>query len=230
MTTEFTLLYRWHSLAPQRMKWRETEYQLAALRLNNRPLLDSGLADAFVEQSAQPAAELGLGNAAEDFRPIEENGIRQGRENKIQGYAAYRRAMKLKVPRSFEELVGSSSDPGEKERRQRLARELERLYGRVDKLEYYPGLFAEPRAKNGPLPELVTAMVAMDAFSQALTNPLLSKHVFGNRDNSLATFTAEGLEAINKTNTLRDVLARNVEPLRLKDQFVGMTRPDWKRS
>jgi prostaglandin-endoperoxide synthase 2 len=70
-------------------------------------------------------------------------------------------------------------------------------------------------------------MVAMDAFSQALTNPLLSRHVWGDPENQLATFTREGLDAIESTSNLRDVLARCSTGL--GSRFVGMTRPDWRR-
>jgi prostaglandin-endoperoxide synthase 2 len=108
-----------------------------------------------------------------------------------------------------------------------LAKDLERLYTSVEQLEYYPGMFAEPRSANGPLPPLITAMVAVDAFSQAFTNPLLSEHVWGNAENRLAAFTREGLEAIESTATLRDILARCSTGL--GSRFVGMTRADWKR-
>jgi prostaglandin-endoperoxide synthase 2 len=71
-------------------------------------------------------------------------------------------------------------------------------------------------------------MVAMDAFSQALTNPLLSEHVWGNPANKRLAFTDAGIKAIDETKTLRDVLARNVANLP-KNAFVGMTRAEWKR-
>jgi prostaglandin-endoperoxide synthase 2 len=81
--------------------------------------------------------------------------------------------------------------------------------------------------KNGPLPELISTMVAMDAFSQALTNPLLSEHVWGNPHNKKLAFTEAGIKLIDETKTLRDVLARNSKGL--GKGFVGMTRREWKR-
>ncbi len=72
-----------------------------------------------------------------------------------------------------------------------------------DNVEFYPGLFAEDRVPDSPLPGLMMSMVAVDAFSQALTNPLLSKTVF-NKD----TFTQWGLDLINSTSKLGDILAR----------------------
>jgi prostaglandin-endoperoxide synthase 2 len=227
MTTEFTLLYRWHSLVPQTMRWGNQVIDGKSLLLDNTQLLNAGLAGAFVGQSANHAAELGLGNAADFMRDAELKAIRQGRSNQLQGYAAYRRTMGMNVPKSFDDLVGQGKDAGEKARRAKLARDLAALYTSVEKLEYYAGLFAEPRSANGPLPPLITAMVAMDAFSQALTNPLLSQHVWGNAGNRLETFTKEGIEAIEATASLRDVLARCSTGLGTR--FVGMTRPDWQR-
>jgi prostaglandin-endoperoxide synthase 2 len=48
-------------------------------------------------------------------------------------------------------------------------------------------------------------MVAVDAFSHALTNPLLSPRVY-NED----TFTSEGFASIQTTHTLRDIADRNL--------------------
>ncbi|MGP1284075.1 MAG: peroxidase family protein [Parasphingopyxis sp.] len=227
MTIEFTLLYRWHSLVPQKTRWAGQDIDGNLLLLNNRVLLDGGLASAFVDISANPATELGLGNAADFMRKAEMDALRQSQVNAVQGYAAYRKAMGRDVPESFVKLVGTSKDPAEQARRKALVGELERLYGSVDRLEFYTGLFAEPREPNGPLPDLLTAMVAMDAFSQALTNPLLSEHVWGDAENQRQTFTERGIAIITETGSLRDILARNATGL--DDRFVGMTRPEWRR-
>ena len=53
--------------------------------------------------------------------------------------------------------------------------------------------------------ELMTTMVAGDAFSQALTNPLLSTYIF-NED----TFTRYGMEVIEDTSSFEDIARRNV--------------------
>jgi len=128
---------------------------------------------------------------------------------------------------NFAELVGKTKDSMEKARRTALAKRLEALYGTIENVEFYVGLFAEPRERNGPLPDLILAMVAMDAFSQALTNPLLSEHVFGDPENRKLAFTAAGLAEIERTGCLRDVLVRNAS--NVGDRFVGMTRQDWQR-
>jgi len=231
MTVEFSLLYRWHSLVPETIKWGGQQRPLGAFLLDNSALLQGGLANAFVEFSANHATELGLGNSAAVFvgPPVEAEprAIDQGRQNELASYNDYREAMGLERAKNFEEVVGKTKNPQEKARRSALAARLKALYGHVDNLEFYVGLFAEPREDNGPLPRLITAMVAMDAFSQAFPNPLLSKHIWGNEKNRTETFTRVGIGEIDRTNTLRDILARNTS--NLGGRFVGMTRADWKR-
>lgn len=228
MTLEFTLLYRWHSLVPETIKWGGQTITAPAMLLNNDLLLKSGLAGAFAELSANKAARMALGNFAGFFDKAEQEGIKQGRLNNLQGYNAYRKVMGFPPAKSFTDVVGKSKDATEQARRTALAAQLQQLYGDVENLDFYVGLFAEPCEPNSPLPELALAMVAMDAFSQALPNPLLSEHIWGDEAVKELTFTEEGIDLLKNTNCLRDVLAR-VTP-NLGDSFVGMTRPDWKRS
>ncbi len=196
--------------------------------LDNSRLLRAGLAEAFVGQSANHAPELGFGDAADLMRDAELETIRQARSNRLQGYAAYRRTKGMKAPSFPEDLVGRGTEPLEIQRRANHPRGLEAWYQSVEKLECYTGVFAEPRSANGPLPPLITATVAMDAFSQALTNPLLSEHVWGNTANRLETFTREGLDAIESTATPRDILDRRSSGS--GSRSVGMTRRDWRRA
>jgi prostaglandin-endoperoxide synthase 2 len=228
ITAEFSLLYRWHSLIPESMRWGDDVLMGTQLTLDNGVLLARGLTNAFVDVSANGATQLGLGNSASFLVPIEGKAIEQARHNLIAPFNAYRRAMHQSPATSFADVVGHSSDPKEQARRDALAGQLEALYGVVDNVEFYVGLFAEPNNRNGPLPPLLQAMVAMDAFSQALTNPLLSQHIWGNDTNRTAAFTREGLAAIDATESLRDVMARNGTGL--GDRFVGMTKQGWKRS
>jgi prostaglandin-endoperoxide synthase 2 len=227
MTTEFSLLYRWHSLVPEMLNWGGTSFNGAQLLLNNAPLISSGLAASFAEVSANNATEIGLGNSATFLMQAEEKAVAQARTNNVASYNDYREAMDMDRADSFEDIVGKSSNPAETARRKALADELKRLYGTPENVEFYVGLFAEPVDENGPLPDLMLAMVAMDAFSQALTNPLLSKHVWGDKDNRELAFTKKGIKVIEDTKTVKDVLLRNASGL--GNRFVGMTRADWER-
>ena len=196
--------------------------------LNNSLLIGSGLAQSFVNTSANRTAMLGLENAASFMMFAETGAINQARINNVASYNDYRLAMGMEPARNFAAIVGSSDTPAEQARLSALAKRLEGLYGDVNNVEYYIGLFAERVEKNGPLPELVSSMVAMDAFSQALTNPLLSEHVCGNPANKRLAFTEDGIKVIEQTKRLRDIVDRNAKGL--GKTFVGMTRKEWKRA
>lgn len=217
ITAEFSLLYRWHPLVPETMTWGGRPYTIAQTGRDNTLLIQGGLRQAFIDVSANIATALKLGNTAKDLVPMEIRAVRQARQNRIDTYNAYRDAYSLAKARSFEDIT---PDPT-------LQSALQRLYGHPNNVEFYVGLFAEPRQTNGPLPELLQTMVAVDAFSQALTNPLLSEHVWSDRYTRKSAFTALGLDAIEGTTRLRDVLDRNCK--NLGDAFVGMTRSDWVR-
>ena len=68
--------------------------------------------------------------------------------------------------------------------------------------------------------ELMTTMVAYDAFTQALTNPLLARNVFNE-----ATFTRAGLKIIEKTQSLQQILARNSTVRRGRLRQLPVLRP-----
>ncbi|MCV6601827.1 MAG: hypothetical protein OIF54_09755, partial [Cohaesibacter sp.] len=87
---------------------------------------------------------------------------------------------------------------------------------------------AEPSSDDGPIPQLALAMVAMDAFTQALPNPLLSEHVWGNEENRIKAFSEIGQKQIEATNSLEDILKRVSQGT--NGQFVGMTQANWKSS
>jgi prostaglandin-endoperoxide synthase 2 len=96
------------------------------------------------------------------------------------------------------------------------------VYKNPAEIDLYLGLFAEDTVPNSPLPPLLLSMVAVDAFSQALTNPLLCKNVY-HED----TFTKLGWETIQDTRSLRDILDRN-SPNGAGDARISMTWEGWK--
>ena len=211
IAVEFSLLYRWHSLMPDDIDWPTGKIPLDRFQRDNTPLLNVGLDDAFSAASRQPAAELGAFNTATALLPIEISAVMQARFNRLDTYNHYRQAFGMAPATTFEEI---SSNP-------QVVDLLHQLYGTPDHVEFYPGLFAEDRVADSPLPGLLMSMVAVDAFSQALTNPLLSAHVF-----NASTFTQWGLDFINDTHTLGTLLGRNV-PARGKTT-IEMTQAKWK--
>ena len=212
MTAEFSLLYRWHSLMPDAIAWPGREpIPLGSFGLDNRPLTEVGLANAFASAAAQPAAELGARNTAEAILAIEWLAVEQARTNRIDTYNAYRQSYGMAPANSFSDIT---SDP-------EIATILKDLYAAPENVELYPGLFAEDRVDNSPLPGLLLRMVGVDAFSQALTNPLLSEHVW-NED----TFTPWGFQLIKDTRSLGDILARQGAPVAPAE--ITMTQPGWR--
>ncbi|MEG9435380.1 hypothetical protein JAO29_04280 [Edaphobacter sp. HDX4] len=210
MTAEFSLLYRWHSLMPDEIEWPTRAIQLGDFVLDNSPLMEVGLVKAFLATASQPSAELGPFNTGWALLPIEQLAIQQGRANRLASYNSYRAAYGMEQAQDFSDI---SSNP-------KIVELLRNIYGDINKVEFYPGLFAEDRVDKSTLPSLLMRMVGVDAFSQALTNPLLSEHVYNS-----ATFTPWGLDLIEQTHSLGDILKR--QGATIDTGKIVMTQPSW---
>ena len=217
MAIEFNLLYRWHSLAPSTFHLAGTPLPMSALLSDTTVLTSTGLGPIMAAASNQPAGRLGLRNTDRDLIDMAERpSIEQARVAELAPYNDYRRLCRLPPVASFAEI---SSDPD-------IQAQLERLYpGGVEDVEFYVGLFAEEAGPNSVLPPLVGTMVAFDAFSQALTNPLLARRVFNEQ-----TFSPLGMKVIEQTSCLSDLVQRNV-PRRTGQEpyFVSLRRRDFQR-
>lgn len=211
ITAEFSLLYRWHSLIPDTLKWGAREYPVHATLMNNQLLIEGGLVDAFISISAQPAGRIGAFNTNNALIDFEVRAIKQDRLCRVDSYSSYCSYVSLNRPKSFADI---SKDKA-------VVEFLEKHYVRPEDVDFYIGLFAEDTVPGSPLPPLMLRMVAVDAFSQALTNPLLSEHVF-----NPSTFSASGWKAIQQTQTLRDILMRNCGQT-VDTMLISMTRSDW---
>ncbi|MEW5809855.1 MAG: peroxidase family protein [Actinomycetota bacterium] len=197
MSVEFNLLYRWHSLVPTEVTVGGVRRPFADLWWDTRPVTEHGLSKLFDEASRQPCSTIELGNTDPSLLSIEEKSIVQGRHAELQSYNAYRKACGFPTLASIDDLTS----------RPHVREALKRCYGAdgMDRVELFVGLFAEDVRRGSTLPSLMSAMVAVDAFSQALTNPLLDPGVYGE-----ATFSAVGMQVIEKTSTLSDVVVRNI--------------------
>ncbi|MEM8971832.1 MAG: peroxidase family protein [Pseudomonadota bacterium] len=195
VTIEFNLLYRWHALVPDKFSFiGGPESHVGSYIHNNSWLLDTGIRDAVDRFSKERAGRLTLGNTPRFLKDVKRDTVELMRASHLKSFNAYREHYKFKRYVTFEELTG------EKE----LSKQLANLYtDDIDKLEWYVGIFAEKHGRDMIMGDLLMAMVAQDAFTQALTNPLLSKHIFGAH-----TFTEEGMEIINQTTVLADIVKR----------------------
>jgi prostaglandin-endoperoxide synthase 2 len=210
-TVEFNLLYRWHSLIPDNIVWAGQKYAGAEWVFNNAPLLQHGLAAAFDSTSRQKAGEIGLFNTPQFLLPTEAASIEQGRENELAGYNDYREAMGFPRVTDFTQISGDDA----------VVAGLKSLYKTVDDVEFYVGLFAEDRRPRAVVPNLIGRMVGIDAFSQALTNPLLSRYLF-----LPATFSQAGMRVIEGTGSLADLIYRNVPGADPSNCTVSMTQTE----
>jgi prostaglandin-endoperoxide synthase 2 len=208
---EFNLLYRWHPLVPDEIADGDGDGDGdGALRwpdfLNNNPLVISrGLASLVAQTSRARAGKIGLLNtptflvdrSAPDHPSLEERTIALMRQARLRSFNDYRESYGLSRLQSFDELTADAT----------VRERLEALYGNdIERLEWYVGIFAEDYPDYLMMGELLTTMVANDAFTQALTNPLLSRSVFNE-----TTFSAAGMKIISETSSLKQILARNVK-------------------
>ena len=211
ITMEFNLLYRWHSMVPDQLVINGKGYAPDAFKVNSDLLLDYGVEAMLTSASKQLAGKIGLQNTPAfffepmplpdsatgevDMRSIQERTVEMGRNARLKGMNDYREAFGLDRLKSFEELT---DDPD-------LRVKLEALYKDIDNVEWHTGIFAEKHAPGAMLGELMTTMVAYDAFTHALTNPLLSENVYNEN-----TFSQKGIEIIEGTETFADFVKRNL--------------------
>jgi prostaglandin-endoperoxide synthase 2 len=214
MAIEFNLLYRWHSLVPSSFRIGDRDVAVEDTLFNTDILVERGLGACIEDASQQRAGRVGLFNSPPEVWDAELASVRQARAVQLRPYNEYRRLARFTRARDFEDISGDA----------RVQAGLRDVYGDVDRVELYPGLFAEDVRRNAVLPALIGRLVAIDAFSQAFTNPLLAPRVFNPQ-----TFSPLGWELIRTTGTLSDLVHRNV-PDTGRRYLVTMTRPEWVRS
>ncbi|UFR00578.1 hypothetical protein KBP30_05005 [Streptomyces sp. Go40/10] len=194
-TIEFSLVYRWHSLIPSTYTIAGRPVPLARTIANGQLVVERGLGPLFEDLSRQPAGLSGLFNTDELLLPIEERSVAVGRELRLASYNDYRAHYGFPRVTDARQISG---DP-------RVQEALLDLYGDVDAIELYVGLFAEEPEPGAIFGRLLERVISVDAFSEALNNPLLAPRLFGP-----ATFSAEGLEIVRATRGFSDLVHRNV--------------------
>jgi prostaglandin-endoperoxide synthase 2 len=191
---EFDLLYRWHPLVPTQLTLKGRPLASDQFRYNNDLLIGEGIEAIIGSAATQRAGRIKLKNTAPFLVPADLAALDKSRTWRLRPYNEYRPCFGLKPVTSFEELT---DDQG-------AAAELKAIYGHVNRVEFLVGLFAERRDPGTILGDLMSVMVAVDAFSQALTNPLLSQNVYGER-----CFSEVGMETLARTTSFDDIVKRN---------------------
>ena len=195
MAIEFDLLYRWHGLIPDTMEFGGKVYLPPEFMLNNSVLIAHGVGGIIDGGSRQKAGRVSLHNTPDFLLGAEYAAIKMGRDYRLRSFNEYRAQFKMDKIDDFDDLTSDES----------LRTELKGLYGEIGNLEFFVGLFAEEAGDGSLFGDLMTRMVASDAFTQALTNPLLATQIFNE-----GTFTEYGMKVIEDTSSLQDLVNRNV--------------------
>jgi prostaglandin-endoperoxide synthase 2 len=194
---EFNLLYRWHSMVPDAVGLPGGEAPFGALSFNNALLERTGLEALFTALSTQPAGEIGMRNVPRFLWDAEMAAHAHSRRFALAPMNDHRAHFGLDKLNSFDTL-GPDSETRDA---------LRQLYrNNIDAVEFLPGLFAEGDREDASFGSLLLRMVGYDAFTQALTNPLLAPQVFKE-----GTFSKVGWAAIHETRTLDDIFRRNTD-------------------
>jgi prostaglandin-endoperoxide synthase 2 len=212
MSVEFNLLYRWHTMIPSQVRLADEMRSIDEVMWDTDVVINTGLAALFDEASKQKCNAVGLFNTDPCLLSTEEKTINIGRETKLASFNAYRTLCGYPKLKTFEDISS----------KREVADALQNLYKKPDHVELYVGLFAEDVRENAILPTLMATMVAVDAFSQALTNPLLAPRNFNEE-----TFSEAGLAVISATKTLDDIVQRNIEGESPERPRVDFTQPGW---
>ncbi|GGW14300.1 hypothetical protein GCM10018980_12640 [Streptomyces capoamus] len=194
-TIEFSLVYRWHSLIPSAYTIAGRPVPLARTIANGRLVVERGLGPLFEDLSRQSAGLSGLFNTDELLLPIEAHSVAVGRELRLASYNDYRAYYGFPRVTDTRQISG---DP-------RVQEALRDVYGDVDAIDLYAGLFAEEPEPGAIFGRLLERIISVDAFSEALNNPLLSPRLFGPD-----TFSPEGLRAVRETRSFSDLVHRNL--------------------
>ena len=207
MAIEFSFVYRWHSAIPEKITYQGEKISLGSTLWNNQMLIDCGLGPLMEETCSQPGSLIGLFNTP-DF-PVKKTDdglltfidytelatIKLGRQAQLASYNDYREMSGFPRVTDFDQITGDEF----------TQQKLKELYGHVDKIEFFVGLYAEDVREGSTIQPLVARLIGIDAFSQALTNPLLSPQIFNAK-----TFSPVGMAIIKQTKTLSDIVNRNV--------------------
>ena len=195
VSLEFDLLYRWHGLVPDHITVAGQQYDDTRYLGDNALLEQLGVAKVVDAASRQRAGQISLRNVPTFLLGAEYETIKMGRDFRLRPYNEYRRQFGLDVLTSFDQLTDDTE----------LQDELKSMYRDIDKVEFVIGLFAQKHTERRLYGDLLYAMVAYDAFTQIYPNPLLSRNVY-----TVRTFTEYGLKLIDETNSVEDLVRRNV--------------------
>uniref|UniRef100_H3CLU7 Prostaglandin G/H synthase 1 n=1 Tax=Tetraodon nigroviridis TaxID=99883 RepID=H3CLU7_TETNG len=194
---EFTQLYHWHPLMPDRFLIDGDEVLYEQFLYNTSVLIHYGV-DKMVEAfSLQAAGQIGGGhNVPAMLTDVAVRTIKESRQLRLQPFNEYRKRFNLQPYTSFREFTDNEE----------IARELEEFYGDIDALEYYPGLMLEKTRPGAIFGESMVEMGAPYSLKGLLGNPICSPEYW-----KPSTFGGKvGFDIVNSA-TLKDLVCYNTK-------------------
>uniref|UniRef100_A0A674NDQ5 Prostaglandin G/H synthase 1 n=2 Tax=Takifugu rubripes TaxID=31033 RepID=A0A674NDQ5_TAKRU len=194
---EFSQLYHWHPLMPDRFLIDGDEVPYEQFLYNTSFLFHYGpdkMVDAF---SRQPAGQIGGGhNVPAVLTDVAVRTMTESRHLRLQSFNEYRKRFNLQPYTSFRHFADNEE----------IARELEEFYGDIDALEYYPGLMLEKTRTGAIFGESMVEMGAPYSLKGLLGNPICSPEYW-----KPSTFGGKvGFDLVNSA-TLKNLVCHNTK-------------------
>lgn len=207
ISIEFNLLYRWHSLVPDHFTFAGRRLPHNEFRYNNQILEKHGIETLISDASEQAAGRIGLFNTPSFLEQAERRGLKWARDFGLQPFNRYRQRFGLTPYETIEDFADGDT----------VAGALNSVYKSMDEVEFSVGLFAEKRGERDVMPETLRQMVAYDAFTHILTNPVLSTEVHREE-----TFSEVGWDLIQQDTTLKQIVERNCDGSKLRKVSLSL--------
>jgi Animal haem peroxidase len=233
LTEEFVAVYRMHPLIPDdyvfrahaddRVLQERTFDELNALHVRDC-LEQIPIVDAMYSFGTSHPGAISLHNYPRSLqrfnRPdgelldLASIDIVRARERGVPRYAEFRRLFHLTVPKSFLELTGGDA---------KLAGELERVYGDVERVDLMIGMYAEPKPKGFGFSDTAFRVFVLMASQR------LEADRFFTDDYRPEVYTQTGIDWV-EANSFRSVLLRHFPELAPSLEGVANPFAPWKRA
>ncbi|MGH1419061.1 MAG: peroxidase family protein [Hyphomicrobiaceae bacterium] len=239
MTEEFTAAYRMHSLLPDTFTFRshnddqkllETTLEAVSMSGARSVYKDVSLEDAIYSLATENPGALVLHNYPNDLRRLNKKlddgvfmdlaavDILRDRERGIPRYQEFRKLVGCTPPETFSDIT---DDPD-------WQRELQEIYGSVDKVDLLVGTLAEARSKNGTAPRFGFSDTAFRVFIVMASRRLKSDRFFTD-DFRPEVYTQVGFDWV-RDNCFAGVAKRHFPALASSFQQTRNPFFPWKKA
>jgi prostaglandin-endoperoxide synthase 2 len=131
---EYNIVYQFHFLLPEKLG----DIPLTDIAYNSSIMYSKTIPEWISELQNTKCYTQNIKNAQELFKQIDRKTIEVSRKINLLSYCEYREKLLLSVPKTFYDVTKDEYS----------ARELEKVYKKVENLEYYVGINSEPISEN----------------------------------------------------------------------------------